>query len=81
MSTGWAALRQEQSAGGFTGHRGGWFGGGPEETQRTHKMDFTDVACQLIGTAKKYALHNNCPSFFVSLVFPLFLLFPFCHSL
>ena len=50
---GWAALRHGQAAGGFTGHKGGWFGGGAEETKRTPKMDFTDVACQLIGTAKK----------------------------
>ena len=51
--TGWTTLRHQQSAGGFTGHKGGWFGDGAGETQRTHKMDFTDVACQLIGTAQK----------------------------
>ncbi|KAL3160628.1 hypothetical protein ABBQ32_010552 [Trebouxia sp. C0010 RCD-2024] len=52
LGAGWNTLRHEQSAGGFTGHRGGWFEGAVE-TQRNHKMDFTDVACQLIGSAKQ----------------------------
>ncbi|DBB11592.1 TPA: hypothetical protein ACH3X3_006983 [Trebouxia sp. C0006] len=56
-SSGWAALRREASTGGlggFTGHKGGWgFGAPPNETPKSHNMDFTDVAFQMIGTAKK----------------------------
>ncbi|DBA68532.1 TPA: hypothetical protein ACH3X2_013596 [Trebouxia sp. C0005] len=56
-SSGWAALRHEASTGGlggFTGHKAGWgFGAPPDEPQKSHKMDFTDVAFQMIGTAKK----------------------------
>lgn len=55
--TGWAALRREASTGGlggFTCHKGGWgFGAPPDETPKSRNMDFTDVAFQMIGTAKR----------------------------
>ena len=47
-------LRHEVGVGGFRGQKGGWgLGGQSDEPLKSHKMDFTDVACQMIGTAKR----------------------------